>query len=57
MKQLLGEEKKEMVEKLIPFKLGLKANILLNPNTTDQNFLAALRDVCSLNLIRDEIEK
>ncbi len=53
----LSDKEKQDTEKVIEFKLGQKSTILLDPKVSDENFFDALRDVCALNLLRDEINK
>ena len=55
-KRLCEDEKTEM-KKVIEFKLREKGRVLIDPATPDDKFFDALRDVCSLNMLRDEIKK
>ena len=57
MEKRLREDEKLEMEKMIEWKLGSKATILINPQAPDKVFFEALRDVCTLNLLRDEINK
>ena len=42
-------------EKRIELELERKADIVKNSNSTDKDFLSALKDICMLNKIRDEV--
>lgn len=52
-----SEGEKRAMERAIEFKLGRKAEVLKDTESSDEDFLNALRDVCQLNLIRDDIKK
>ncbi len=54
--RLCKDEKLEM-ENIIEWQLGNKSKTLINPEVSDEKFFTALRDVCTLNLLRDEIKK
>ncbi len=57
MEKRLNEDEKKEMEKVIEFQLGHKGNVLISPTASDEKFFDALRDVCTLNLLRDEINK
>lgn len=57
-KRYLGDPSwKNAMEKAIEFQLEFKAKIIADPNTSDEKFFAASRDVCTLNLLRDKIKR
>ena len=57
MEKRLCEDEKMSMEKGIEWQLGNKAKNLINPEVSDEKFFEALRDICILNLMRDEINK
>lgn len=57
MNKRLNEKEKSDMERLIEFKLGQNATVLVDESASDDTFMDALMNVCVLNKIRDEISK
>jgi len=51
------EFKNGKMEQIIDFKLKDKAEIITNKNTSNNDFMDSLIDLCTLNQLKDVIEK
>ena len=56
-RKYLGSPWKLAMEKAIEFQLEFKAEIVANPNSPDADFFASLKDICLLNMMRDDLSK
>ena len=50
-------EEKEILRKLINQKLERKGKIIVDASISDENFLSNLLDLCTLNQLRDILQK